>query len=167
MGVLLLCVGYAKYLLTKCELLTLYFLPKIKHKNLIEMGILFSTETVRSLNKRQKLAMLTAVKAISDNATNSTKRLNQQKILTKYLLIFELTDVAMLNYEQHLLRIDLRSLNPNQRDYFIVIGHELLGSIQDRRLEDYNILFEAFQSYGNISSSEFSGTIERLRGNCY
>ncbi|SEV98567.1 hypothetical protein SAMN05421841_0491 [Chryseobacterium wanjuense] len=131
------------------------------------MSILFSTDTVRSLNKRQKLAMLTVVKAISDNATDFTKKINQQKILTKYLAIFELTDVAMSNYEQHLLRIDLRSLNPNQRDYFIVMGHELLGAIQNRRLEDYNILFEAFQSYGNISSSEFSGTIERLRGNSY
>ncbi|MDQ0068183.1 hypothetical protein [Chryseobacterium lathyri] len=131
------------------------------------MGILFSTDTVRSLNKRQKLAMLTSVKAISDNATDFTKKINQQKILTKYLAIFELTDVAMSNYEQHLLRIDLRSLNPNQRDYFIIMGHELLGAIQDRRLEDYNILFEVFQSYANISSSEFSGTIKRLRGNSY
>ncbi|MCS3870869.1 hypothetical protein J3D55_003785 [Chryseobacterium ginsenosidimutans] len=129
------------------------------------MSILFSTDTVRSLNKRQKLAMLTVVKTISDNAIDSTKRLNQQKILTKYLSIFELTNVAMSNYEQHLLKIDLRSLNPNQRDYFIIMGHELLGSIQHRRLEDYNILFEVFQNYGNISSSEFSGTIERLRGN--
>ena len=131
------------------------------------MNILFSTDILRSLNKRQKLAMLTVVKTISDNSTDFIKKINQQKVLTKYLSIFESTDVAMSNYEQHLLRIDLRSLNPNQRDYFIVMGHELLGSIQDRKLEDYNILFEAFQSYGNISSSEFSGTIERLRGNSY
>lgn len=131
------------------------------------MGILFSTDTVRSLNKRQKLAMLTVVKAISDNATDFTKKLNQQKILTKYLSIFELNDTAMSNYEQHLIRIDLRSLTPNQRDYFIVMGHELLGAIQDRRLEDYNILFETYQNYSSITSSIFSGTIERLRGQNY
>lgn len=128
------------------------------------MGILFSTDIVRSLNKRQKLAMLTVVKAISDNATDFKKKINQQKILNKYLSIFELNDVAISNYEQRLVRIDLRSLTSNQRDYFIVMGHELLGAIQDRRLEDYNILFETYQKYSNISSSIFSGTIERLRG---
>lgn len=131
------------------------------------MGILFSTDTVRSLNKRQKLAMLTVVKSISDNATDFTKRLNQQQILNRYLSIFELNDTAMLNYEPHLIRIDLRSLTPNQKDYFIAMGHELLGAIQDRRLEDYNILFEAYQKYSNISSSVFSGTIERLQGQKY
>jgi len=131
------------------------------------MGILFSTDTVRSLNKRQKLAMLTVVKSICDNATDSTKRLNQQKILTKHLSIFELNDIAMSNYQRHLIRIDLKSLTPNQKDYFIAIGHEMLGAIQDRRLEDYNILFEAYQKYGNISSPVFSGTIERLQGQNY
>lgn len=148
-------------------MLTLIFLPVTKHKNITEMGILFSTDTVRSLNKRQKLAMLTVVKSICDNATDSTKRLNQQKILIKHLSIFELNDIAMSNYQQHLIRIDLKSLTPNQKDYFIAIGHEMLGAIQDRRLEDYNILFEAYQKYGNISSSVFSGTIERLQGQNY
>lgn len=131
------------------------------------MSILFSTDAVRSFNKRQMLAMLTVVKSICDNGTDSTKKLNQQKILTKYLSIFELNDIAMSNYQQHLIRIDLRSLTPNQKDYFIAIGQEMLGAIQDRRLEDYNILFEAYQKYGNISSSVFSGTIERLQGQNY
>lgn len=78
------------------------------------MGILFSTDTVRSLNKRQKLAMLTVVKTISDNTTNSTKRLNQQKILTKYLSIFELTDGVFILFarrDKHHVNSIINALN--------------------------------------------------------